>query len=305
MSEPWVTIAPVTPHWEPPRDLPLPFAFAPAVTFALLPEWLRSIDSVDVLRPKLLDRIDDGARYCIRVEYLADALGSPDPAWTGEDPRGIQETAAELVRYVGLALWLARPSGFSFALVAHIADHGSEKVIRRIEDYDPFCPLPEYATARQTAQDFVVAHDLFKTLREVSLTGPLRISAQLLFRALTENGWTLRFLLFWLTVESMFGPEDARETTYRISQRLALFLEQDRTAARGLFRRIRESYSWRSKVVHGLRLAKLTPEKSQELLTELENLVRRALLAILAQPTLVTTFDGKNREDYLDELAFQ
>lgn len=292
-------------HWHFPDGLRMPYQFTERVSYRPIPEWVLLEDKVDLLRRRLQEKIADGVRYCIAVEYHADALGSPDPDWVGDQPRAIQETATELVRYVNLALWLARPTALSFDVVAHAVNHGTEWVTRQVADYDALCPLPEYENETHIVEDFEKARLLFKTLSGLSLYGTLRTAAQSTIRTLTEQGWTLRFLVLWLVVESLFGPEDAREITFRLSQRAALFLEKDRATARELFSRIKESYSWRSKIVHGLRLAKLTPEKSQELLLELEDLVRRSLLAILCDESMVATFDGRAREGYLDGLPFR
>ncbi|MBX3308523.1 MAG: hypothetical protein KF751_20950, partial [Nitrospira sp.] len=101
----------------------------------------------------------------------------------------------------------------------------------------------------------------------------MRTAAGATFRALLEQAWPLRFLLHWLAMESLFGPEDGREITFRLSQRVALFLESDKEKAQKLFSEVKNSYSWRSKVVHGLRLSKLKEDESYQLLVGLEQLV--------------------------------
>ena len=305
MSDSWLTFAPVEPSWHLPDGLGIPYKFSEGVSYRPIPEWVLLEDTVDLLRPRLREKIDDGARYCIAVEYKADALGSPDPQWMGDQPRAIQDTATERIRYVNLALWLVRPTALSFNVIAHAANHETEWVTRRIENYDSLCPLPEYAHETHTIEDIGKARLLFNALGALLFPGTLSTAVQSTFRALTELGWTFRLLVLWLALESLFGPEDAREITFRISQRIAFFLESDRARARELYSNVKESYSWRSKVVHGLRLEKLTPEKSQKLLLELEGLVRRSLLTILSEETMIATFDEKTREEYLDGLAFR
>ena len=49
------------------------------------------------------------------------------------------------------------------------------------------------------------------------------------------------FLILWLVIESLFGPEDAREITFRLSQRLALFMGTDSEETRALFRKRRRA----------------------------------------------------------------
>jgi hypothetical protein len=189
--------------------------------------------------------------------------------------------------------------------VGHVATHGQERVTRQIVTYDPLCALSSYAHETHTAEDFDQARSLFNALGRLSHNGTLRTAAQATMRALTEQGWTLRFLLLWLVLESLFGSEDPREVTFRLSQRIALFLSRDRGVARDLFSQIKASYAWRSKVVHGFRLAKLTPEKSDELIIQLEDIVRRSMVTMLSDESLVSVFDTESREDYLDGLIFR
>ena len=86
---------------------------------------------------------------------------------------------------------------------------------------------------------------------------------------------------------------------------MAFFLEKEGSKAREVYARIKKSYEWRSRIVHGFRLSNLKGEKSNSLLVELEELVRRSLVAILESESLSKTFDGGRREEYLDSLAFR
>lgn len=106
-------------------------------------------------------------------------------------------------------------------------------------------------------------------------------------------------------MESLFGPEDGREITFRLSQRVALFLESDKEKAQKLFSEVKNSYSWRSKVVHGLRLSKLKEDESYQLLVGLEQLVRRSFLEVLRDDATARIFDGESREKYLDSMPFK
>ena len=307
MAEPWETIAPMRNLWHVPNGFRLPFRFDQCTTLQSLPDWLLaevSDDSVDLLRGKILESLGDEAPYCLMVEYQADALGSPDPDWKGESPRPIQESAFERVRCAFLSLWLVRPTSVHFREVVHVVNHRSERVVRQILKYDSLCPLPTYVDDPYTVEEFDRSRLLFNALTHLSTNGTLRTAAQATMRALTEQGWTLRFLIFWLVLESLFGPEDAREITFRLSQRVALFLGESGATSRELFEKTKASYGWRSKVVHGFRLAKLTGEESQNLLVHLEAVVRQSFARILSDQTLVDTFDGKHREDYLDGLVF-
>jgi hypothetical protein len=156
-----------------------------------------------------------------------------------------------------------------------------------------------------TEDDLGLAKKLFVILQSVSPRGPVHMAVQATKKALVEGSWEIRFLLFWIAVECLFGPEDGREISFRLSQRVALFTETDGAQARELFVKVKKSYAWRSKIVHGLRMAKLQGDESGVLLDELEQLVRRSLSAVLANTSVASTFDGEARENYLDSLAFE
>jgi hypothetical protein len=210
-----------------------------------------------------------------------------------------------MIQFASLTLWLARPTSLSFEIIVHAVNHGTEWVTRQIQDFDILCPLENYVREALTESDLAGAADYFRILNSTMDRGAIRTAAGVTFRALLEQAWPLRFLLHWLAIESLFGPEDAREMTFRLSQRVALFLESDKEEAQKLFREVKNSYSWRSKVVHGLRLSKLKEEKSHQLLVNLEQLVRRSLLGVLRGDATARIFDGESREEYLDNMSFK
>jgi hypothetical protein len=302
----WLTIAPIRNHWHIPEKLELPYQFDETTFLCYLPDWLYSSDEkLDLLLPKLREKIkEDELLYCVAIKYKADSLGAPDPDWEGDEPRSVQGAAAEKIRNVFIAFWLVRSSFIKFCEIAHI-DIGPDRLIRQIENYYPICPLNTYLDGEYEIGDFEQAKYLYKKLNKLPLEGTLRTGIYSIMRALTEGSWELRFLILWLVLECVYGPEDSREITFRLSQRIAFSIGKNGEEASSFFVKIKDSYGWRSKVVHGLRLSKLTPEKSQELLIELEEIVRRSIATILSDEKLISIFDSKERESYLDSLLFR
>jgi len=125
-----------------------------------------------------------------------------------------------------------------------------------------------------------------------------------LWNALTKEEWTVRYLLIWIVLEALYGPTDPRETNYRLAQRLAFFLSGSRIGAQQLFEAAKTSYTWRSRIVHGMRLHSLSPEKSGEVMYEAEGFARKSFLKILASSGLINSFTGKDREKFLDDLIY-
>jgi hypothetical protein len=116
--------------------------------------------------------------------------------------------------------------------------------------------------------------------------------------------WEARYLWQWIVLEALFGPDGPTETTHRLSQRIALFLTKEPETRAEIFKAVKDAYGWRSKLVHGGRLSKLSPEKAQELTIFTENTIRLSFDAILSDNHLAELFNTKNRDRYLDSLAF-
>jgi hypothetical protein len=112
----------------------------------------------------------------------------------------------------------------------------------------------------------------------------------------------VRYALFWIALEALFGPEDAREMTFRLSQRIALFLAPDRAAARELFNDVKEAYGYRSKIVHGR--WRRDPDGLARM-AEVEAWARQCLIRVLRNaPARASFSDRKQREAYLDGLPY-
>ena len=111
----------------------------------------------------------------------------------------------------------------------------------------------------------------------------------------------IRYALFWIGLEALFGPEDAREITYRLSQRVAFFLSENRKETKQLFATAKKGYGFRSKIVHG---RWKEDKNSEQLMAETESMVRRSLVRILRDPEFTKTFSERGRERFLDDLVF-
>lgn len=307
-SQNWTTIAPIGNFWSPPEVVQTPFYVSKRTSIRPIPSWITSekAPGLDQIRPKLRESIlKDDLTHCIFVEYQADALGTPDPNWRGDEPKAIQDSAVEEITLFTLSLWLAKPSGFYCQEIVHCEEYDNNWMIRQFGNYKRIYPLPAYQNEQVAEADFVRAKGLFEVLANLPNQGPVWSAICNLGLALTQTHWILRYLVFWLILEALFGPEDARETTYRISQRISFFLAADGIARRKLFDEIKDSYRWRSKTVHGVRLKKLNNEKSEKLICDIEKYVRAALLRIFDDQTTLENFSPTKREQYLDMLIFE
>jgi hypothetical protein len=200
-------------------------------------------------------------------------------------------------------LWLSKRTSFGYDRIALAQEEPEGWVWREMTSHDVHVPLPSYQATDLEPNDFVTSYKLACVFARAKEQSAPRTACHALAMALNQFDWPLRYLSLWLVLESLFGPEDARETTFRLCQRMALFLAPRGPEAVNLFKKLNESYSWRSKIVHGMRLQKLKPDKSLELLELLESWVHLSLRKVLTTEQTLANFDSGAREDYLDGLA--
>lgn len=288
------------------QDSPItePIELSHGVRIEPVPSWVKEEKALKLLSWTDREHIRD-AELTFAVEYEADALGSPDPEWKGAVPRSIQSTVAEKISLASIALWLAKPSRLTCGPILDFGRKGDSASLRRAGSLRPVLIREDEDENVPTAQDFAQAGQLLDAILSLRRDATIWIAIRMLIPALTESVWESRFLWQWVMLEALFGPESPNETTYRLAQRIGLFVGDEPDDRRRLFDEAKQAYSWRSKIVHGLRLSKLTPEKAAELTTITEHLIRIALVRVLLTPEYVRQFDGKGRDKFLDGLIFR
>lgn len=304
MNSLWCTIAPIN-YSDPFRNLSVPFQFDRGVTIREVPAWLMTDSFSNHLNSTHRLLLLNSVRYAFYTEYEADALGTPDPGWHGKIVRSIQDVHHEAIVLANLALWLAKPNALGFAAVFHVDGLSEKPNFRSFQEVRSLEPHLRYEKSYLQLENQTKARELHAALLNLNRAGSVWRSIFSLWQALKEPDWATRYLLLWICLESLFGPEDARELSFRLSQRIGFFLTSDRVEASSVCETARTGYNWRSKVVHGLHLSKLDPEDSIEISMAAEVLVNRSLNKILLDSTLPGLFDSRKREDYLDRLPFQ
>ena len=295
----WCTAAPLVYN----GDLDVPCDLGNNVILCARPSWLIQRDIVSGLGDQ--DRtLLEISKYVLLQEYDAEALGEPDPVRTEETPRSKQQAAEEALNLANIALWIAKPCPVGFRRVV-VANYRSGTWIRVRFGVSTQLYVHTYDIHNEyDSSEVHAARGLNCALMGLPRRETIWIACRTLWLALLTREWTVRYLLLWTALETLFGPNDGREITYRISQRLAFFLSANRIDARQLFALAKKGYEWRSRVVHGMRLKRLKPELSESIMHESEKLVRDSLKRILADSTLIKQFDGRTREEYLDGLLF-
>ena len=290
-----------------PVNIAVPYLLGDRVSLTAVPNCTPVPNVIDDLREQVSERIEaDGSRHCITVEYQANENESPH----GQGPGPVQEWSAhddaqQQARLAHLVLWLVRPTALTFATIILAEKRDSQWITGAILNHAPTYALEPNNQNEFTHEDLAAANKVFQALNSVSLKGPTRTAILVATKALCDSNLEFRFILIWLAMESLFGPEDGREITFRLSQRVALFLESDRTMANEMFKTAKDCYGLRSKLVHGFRVATIDDEKLMKFSLISETLLRRSLLTILNAASTIQKFDGETREAYLDGLAFR
>ena len=301
----WATIAPINSAWRGPTfDVTAALDIGWGVRVIVVPEWLKQPNITRLMSWTERTAYIGEATFALSVEYDAESLGEPDPLST-IGPLSKQDVAAEKLRRANLGLWLARPSWAGFKMVVNAHEDDGEWVLRQTYQTETIRPFARDANKTLSRDDFNLAKKIGDAASELSIKASTWVAMMLLWRALTEAWWENRYLLLWVALEALFGSGNPSETTYRLSQRLAFFLAEDRSKLRDLYARAKAGYSIRSKVVHGFHHLNLGKEKADNLLADTELFVRGALCKILTDAGHLRTFSGRNqREEFLEGLVF-
>ena len=305
MTALWQSWAPIF-NWEHLLDIPKDgIDFAEGVRLEALPEWVRSEEATKHLHASQRSEIKRFTQYGFRLDYKAASLGDPDPDYKGDEIRSIQDKAVELFNLANLALWLFKPTPISLPTYIHFDRPGDPKSVRSSNSGQGSIHHERDADNKLTTSDIDLAVKLHGTLFHLDRKKTVWLTSRLVWKSLFERLWEIRVLIQWVAIESIFGPQGGGELRYRIAQRIGFFLNDNRIDAKKVFERVKKHYGWRSKIVHGDDLKKLTREASLDISFETQEYIRKSLLKILQDCNLIDVINGKKREQYFDSLIFE
>ena len=201
--------------------------FAGGLRLTALPNWVRGQQMLEGVSRNDQQAVDE-ATHALVLTYPAEALGSPDPDWKGQRPKSIQESKYEVGLMANFALWLAKASPASFAIVLHARHHGDDPLIQQIRRNSELLCHPGDVDVRIEEADLPRAAELHKGLLNVTRETSVWTAFRAAWAGLQMNIESVRCLLFWVALEALFGPEDGREITFRLSQRVGFFLGKTR-----------------------------------------------------------------------------
>ena len=301
----WCTVAIVEPDYHDSKGiLGESISVGQDVYLGPIPSWLKNKKLRKTLDLMEVDLIEE-ATHNFFVKYEANSLGDHDPDWNGPEPkkRSIQERVRESIIYANLALWLSRPSSIGFTHLMHWQYMDTEWYLVQYSKPRPLAALPQYTRESLEKSDVEYAQRLHSNIAALPRRGAVLTAIGVLWDALRQKDGEKRYLFHWIALEALFGTTEGGEITYRLSQRIAFFLGSNTEERKDISGLVKSAYRLRSNVVHGMRLEKLTEEKSNTAMLNTELWIRNSMKKILQDEELIEVFSCKKRESYLDDLV--
>ncbi len=298
----YLVTAPVEGNIEPEEGLlDEPFDLGGGASFGVKPAWFTqtAIPGDDVLGFSDHYRALK-APYVLLLRRLNDVLQMGD--W---------ESDQDTLRAMQQSIWIASGIRIEWDLM----------FLMRLEDHERPCkrwdrmsrkvtPLkaPDPRLRREQMEE---ARQVLAVIRALPRKGALWTAIRIAAFALDERQGDIALVLSWAGLEALFGPDSSGETVHRTSTNLALFLGSGGKESQGLACRVRESYTLRSKVVHG-RQSGLAPGSSPEktarammLLNDTVAWLREGTRRIALDEDLRETFQSpEKRRAFLEALPF-
>lgn len=270
----------------------LPFTFGDGVRLDDAPDWLREHPFVKFALGWRENALLGPNQLALIAEYEASSSGE------------LQNQALQKLFFVNLAAWLSKPTAFNIVFYAH-ASHAQDGWQPTTYDSIVFRPLKENENTSLVLEDLEMAKQIYSALAGLVKEETLWTTSLIALEALQAKWSVLRFILFWIVLESLFGAD--QELRYKLAMRLAFFHPSLNGIERQkLYERMMKSYDLRSKIVHGMRVEKIKDEFAS-VVCETEAVVRESLKKILLDRSLISIFNGKQekRDEYLQNAMFK
>jgi len=288
-------------------DPNLEVPFANGLIFKKLPDWVREESFLEYLSHHDRQSVRQG-RHAFVAEYKASAIGESDPTSKSKDAKTIQENKSQTALLATLALWLRQPSTVCYTVVLHglpwTVPGKTEKinVIQQSESHSPIYCHPKDVSNPVSERHIVKAAQLHHVLSAIPKDNAVWVAMRALWAGLTTPSADIRYTLFWIGLEALFGADDnSGEISFRVAQRVAFFLATNPEEARDLFRKTKKCYGVRSKIVHGR--WENDPEIDARM-EDTEGILRTAFRHLLDSPDLLKTFISKHRDKFLEDWVF-
>jgi hypothetical protein len=129
---------------------------------------------------------------------------------------------------------------------------------------------------------------------------------KLLKQARATHEVPLKISNYVIILECLFCG-DLGEISHKVSERTAMFVENEATARLDVYRFVSQSYKIRSRYVHGQPLPSKVKQPASLLSTaeQIDGIVRRALIKFVKfHPEYITTKSEEERKNWFDKMLF-
>ena len=266
--------------------------------------WKRNPEIADFPSLRLRDWFKNENKLSLIHRYTVSNLDDKDN-YNPTGSRTRPEWAGSLLVLANLSLWLAGISDVAYASLYHIKEDINRAYLFGAASVRQFWPHVADTAQPNLRIDLRYAKQLNIILNALSPKTTVMQGCQFAVLALREQLWKTRYILIWIALESLFGPDLGGELKYRISLRLAKFHQQNKisTSAEELFTHLKKGYDVRSAIVHGnpnpSKIRKISDQNA--FLFRTEYILRQSLFKILNSNELTDTFNSNHRDLYLDE----
>ncbi len=244
------------------------------------------------------------ARHALVAEYEAPAIGQPDPEWTGQRPRGIQDLLFQSAILANFAMWVIQPSMVCFTVGFHALTTLDEQrildppVILQSERDGPLYCHPKDQANPVELRHLIRAAKLFETLSTVPRKNVMWAAMRASWAALNSYTADYRYPLFWQGLESLFTSETKTwKVTERLCSRISYFLADNAKDQQDLYKRVDACYATRSKIIHGR--WDEGPEIDDRM-ADTEAIVRTVVRKIADEPGMLSAFLSPKRDEWLE-----
>ena len=267
-----------------------------------VPEWLKQDESYlkDLSREERRDTLD--AKQALVSEYYANSFGYPDPEWTGQQPKGIQNLRLQSAMLANMSIWLIQPTPIRFTIAFHALTHLESRVIDPpVIMHSPSTP-PLWCHPRDGSNPILPRHlieaaKLFERLSIVPRKNDIWAALRAFWAALASYQPDYRYPLFWQGIESLFGSDKTWKVSLRIRDRLSYFLADTPATREEICDMVEACYKTRSEIVHGR--WNEGPELDDRIY-ETEGIVRTVVRHIADKPGMLGAFLSPKRDDFLE-----
>jgi hypothetical protein len=278
------------------------FEFEPGVSIGHVPGWCRDPGVFASMLEPEHKSIVGSARHAFSAEftYVESTIPGTSEKRTPEELR-----AERRIRNAALAMWLAHPFWLEVPLAVR-ASAREDGIFRWEGGGRPDMDVqlgwgsdPGNSGNRVPGDALKEARVLYEGMTSLPDGGAVAVALDALWYSLTLRKPLLAFLVLWIALEALFGPEGPERVVACLKRWIPGFVEE-RAGISGLSRgTVDKWYRARCKIAHGRSLRPKDAKKAAELTDTakgVENVARRSLVAILKDPSLATLLNGETRE---------